>query len=393
MSACWFLVLALFLFCCLDSARALPQAYDGARFNFFNDFGCHPSPGGQGALNSGMSGTGGNNATCMICQSPTGMPRWWVDEPYISLHVVDEPLSYTLSSGQQMEFKMYYKQNFTIPAPDQIASFYTNLANFSSRTVDATTVTPYLYGSRGYGGPLGYNGGMTNAAWTHSWQEYIVLWDYSWEAAYYAHYILGQPQTPPKAFSDSYEAMAFMPSGGVYYFTSNATNQTLNPTTQLQNSVSQVQLSSFPLAHPTPTNAPVADSHGIYWGSGNTNGLTMTYPDGSQDVFGLTWWSGTAGLSTAAALLTEKIDPQGRVSRLGYSHIFVTNACSSGFQQMYALTYVVDPDGRTNTFATTRIHRAAVWNWPPLPIRSVARPHSIIFSAVIFSTIRLIRAG
>ena len=103
-------------------------------------------------------------------------------------------------------------------------------------------------------------------------------------------------------------------------------------------------------------NPPTPDANGIYWGNSGV-GLTLVYPDGSQDVFGLTpfpitdyslpYYYSTAGTSDSRLLLTQRIDPQGRVTQLGYD--FVTNA-SPYVVYYFRLHYVVDPDGRTNTF-------------------------------------------
>src|SRR5437879_5890921 len=65
---------------------------NSTRFHDQNDSGCHMSPGAAGAPASGAAGAGGNQARCVPCQ--TGMPRWWVNEPYENLHLSDEPLSY-----------------------------------------------------------------------------------------------------------------------------------------------------------------------------------------------------------------------------------------------------------------------------------------------------------
>ena len=68
-----------------------------APFNDWKDAGCRLSP-------------GGNQAKCPTCPPCcNGMPRWSVSEPYINLHIADEPLSYATSSGQQMTFRFLYK--------------------------------------------------------------------------------------------------------------------------------------------------------------------------------------------------------------------------------------------------------------------------------------------
>jgi len=93
-----------------------------ARFNDFSDAGCHQTPGGPGAPASGAAGAGGNSAYCPTCYPAGGMPRWWVDEPYINLHLVDEPLSYATSSGQKIAFRFHYRQRASLPGLDQVPS-------------------------------------------------------------------------------------------------------------------------------------------------------------------------------------------------------------------------------------------------------------------------------
>lgn len=106
----------------------------------------------------------------------------------------------------------------------------------------------------------------------------------------------------------------------------------------------------------TINNPPTPDANGIYWGISGV-GLTLVYPDGSQDVFGLSPYPvidyqqsptyPTAGTSEERLLLTQRIDPQGRVTQLGYD--YVTNTSPYGVYY-FRLHYVVDPDGRTNIF-------------------------------------------
>ena len=107
-------------------------AGDAARINDWEDFGCIQSSGGAGGPPSEAVSAGGNNAYCPTCPSPdgsaSGMPRWSVSEPYINLHIVDEPLSYTTSSGQKMAFRWMFAQPTDInllPGEDQVPNLYT----------------------------------------------------------------------------------------------------------------------------------------------------------------------------------------------------------------------------------------------------------------------------
>jgi RHS repeat-associated protein len=281
------------------------------------------------------------------------MPRWWVDEPYINLHVVDEPLSHITSAGKNVPIRFTYKQDYMLPQGDQIPSFYGTYFDYSR---DREIFTgPYIYNMQNHAGIPSFYGfaeatnGMTNAAWIHNYQEFMVLWDANWETNYFVL------KTAPTAYSDlSYEALVFMPDGGIDYFTQNQGGQTLNSTTQSRDQVSQVQLQAFPNVYkPTPFYSGTRDGNGVFWGTG-TNGMKLVYPDGSQDVFGLTFWAGGGSSSvpdsTACALLTSKIDPQGRVTQLGYVTNAFTNTCDGATYWLYRLRYVLDPDGYELTF-------------------------------------------
>ncbi len=365
----WFLALlaALSIFA-PERTWALPSC-TCARFNDFNDHGCRKTPGGAGSLNFGVNNAGGNNATCLTCPPPNGtpltgldssdittgavgMPRWWVDEPYINLHIVDEPLSYTTSSGQKMAFQWFYKQRYTLPGYDQIPDMI-NPYGWGDRTFQGVAAN-YVYQMRCYGSTNGNFSGMTNAAWANNWMLNIVYWDEQWESNYHNFYDLPPPGNP---YVNDFEALVFFPDGGVDYFTLNDGNQSLNSPTQTSDPTSHIQL-SIPSGGNALTNIFAPDGNGIYWGN-PTNGLVLTYPDGSKDFFGLGWWAGPGGYnglsanSTASALLTQRIDPQGRVTQLGYRSVSFTNSCSGPGNSPYAvflLTYLVDPDGRTSTF-------------------------------------------
>ena len=51
----------------------------------------------------------------MACKNCTGMPQWWVTEPYINLWAADNPVEYTTSLGEQIKFSIDYKQRDTRP--------------------------------------------------------------------------------------------------------------------------------------------------------------------------------------------------------------------------------------------------------------------------------------
>jgi RHS repeat-associated protein len=72
-----------------------------------DDSDCDPPSSNDGAK------SGGGNPPGSCCggdtNSPTGMPQWYVSEPYISLWLKDVPLLYRESNGKWMELRLSYK--------------------------------------------------------------------------------------------------------------------------------------------------------------------------------------------------------------------------------------------------------------------------------------------
>ena len=273
-----------------------------------------------------------------------GMPRWWVSEPYINLCMADTPLSYTMASGQQMSFDFHYRQRAELPKADEVPNFWSYVED------DPYFTTEDVY----TGSPNGMTCG-TNAFWGNNWNMSVLLWDAAWKNAWHSsgpfppnsYYIYYPPGY--SIFSEgNYEAFVFRPEGGIQYF--NVINQIPAYQRDPKSQVSLLPVSSYP----TGTSSPTADANGIYWGDSGM-GVKMVYPDGSQEIFGLTTYFPAAAQFSGPAssviscftrfLLTERIDPQGRVTQLGYEKITL-NAAQNGFR----LKYVVDPDGRTNNF-------------------------------------------
>ena len=196
------LVLAGAAFVLLTPRNVEAGACTCGRFHDWQDMNC----------NQNNHGTGGvPKAKCPDCN---GMPRWWVSEPYINLCLSDTPLSYALSSGQEMDFTFYYRQRTKLPDPDEISNYYLH-----GRTD--------LY-------PSVMNCG-TNATWGHNWNLSMVLWDASWEYAWNIMYINMPPAQPyyryyapsNALFSQGYEAMVMRPEGGIEYF--NVPSQAQDP--------------------------------------------------------------------------------------------------------------------------------------------------------------------
>jgi RHS repeat-associated protein len=304
--------------------KAIAGSCTAARFNDWQDMGCLQQP-------------GGNQSQCPTCCT-CGMPRWSVSDPYLNVWLNDEPLSYKMSSGQDMAFRFYYRQRAQLPASDQIPTWYSCTR---PARLEQQGYNPHVPTFSNLQIPTPNCG--TNAYWGNNWQMSIVFWDYHWEHSWVIPNPINQYDAPSFApFSDSYEAMIFNSNGGIYYFY----NTNSQPYIQDPNSLVNLEPISS-LGYPIGTNNPSIDANGIYWGDPGI-GLKLVYSDGSQDVFGLTCcWPYTISYpaiptsptpdSTAQVLLTERIDPQGRITHVGYN----TN---------FQVQFVVDPDGRTNTF-------------------------------------------
>ena len=317
-------------------------ATNSAQFKDWQDSGCRMYPGGAGSPSSEPNSAGGDQAYCPDCPSPDGIPRWRVDEPYLNLFITDEPLSYYTSSGQKMTFRWHHKQRYMLPSAAECP----------------TLLGVYVKGSQAEALRLGQdsyctqmrNHSMTNACWAHNWMMDILFWDPNWETNHVG-----------SVFLQGFQALVFRPEGAIYYFQSNSTRVVLSDPVSF---ATLAPLSA--LGYPLTTNQPFADTNGTYWGDPGI-GFKLAYPDGSQDILGLATYNNTnlpQGNTSAHAFLTQRIDPQGRATRVGYEYVAV--AGFSGFR----VRYVVDSDGRTNTF--TYLTNGAAHPWQ---VTQVADPY------------------
>jgi RHS repeat-associated protein len=364
----WYLLAVAALSLMMPHEAGANGACTAARFHDWNDMGCNQNYAGAGAVSSGKNNAGGNQSSC---NGDCGMPRWWVSEPYINLFMSDTPLSYKTSSGQEMDFTMYYKQGYKLPDPDEVPNFYVAGSNLSG-----------IHSQGDYYFQYARTFGMNNAAWANNWMKDIVFWDAQWEDSTYT-------QTLPP-FTKNYEALVFNPQGNIDYFYSTNNNSQVS----LKNPASQLQLKPLSaLSYPT-VNSPTADTNGVYWGGSQTNGFQITYPDGSRDIFGLCYYP--IGLinnnlgkfyTGAHAFLTQKIDPQGRVTSLGYEYKAFTNFWDCAGRNNYyipeysgyRLKYVVDTDGRTNTFIYNNNATTNSYSWSHCCIEDTT---SLVLSAL-----------
>ena len=298
-----------------------------ARFNDWKDVGCRNRYGGMTDMS--FNATGGNRAGCPPCG---GMPRWWVSEPYMNLWVADEPLSYRTSSGQEMIVRWTYHQRYQLPDAESYYKYGTGLHTTGPLYVGRDS--PFYKDMRTLG--------MSHAAWSMNWLSDLLFWDLSSET---------NGSTP---FAQGYEVFYFVPDGGVEYLAAPSRMKTSGGAT-----LSPVSALGRPaMGLPTP------DGQGVYWCGGSTNGFKLEYQDGSVDLYQLCFPLTQNLNSTARAMLTARIDPQGRKTVLGYE-----NASGNDGTKWFVLRprLIVDPDGRTNRINYLQDHR---WR-----IKSVTDPY------------------
>jgi hypothetical protein len=150
----WVSVAAVLALLAAPEARA-GGACTAVRVHDWWDCGC----------NQNFAGAGGPpKAQCPTCP---GMPRWWVSEPYINLCLSDTPLSYSVSSGQEMAFRFFYRQRTTLPAPDEMTLpvYYADIITNYPTTTAATC--------------------GTNATWNNNWGLCLTIWDPQWESGWF----------------------------------------------------------------------------------------------------------------------------------------------------------------------------------------------------------------
>jgi RHS repeat-associated protein len=356
----------------LFALLALPQKSLGvsaclsARFNDYMDLGCHIT----------ANKAGGVGSRCGPCEKKTGMPVWWVDEPYVNLWVSDEPLSYYTSSGQLMTFRWTYHERGLL-----------HNTPWQSREYEAFGLTRPLWATTRYSeNNVALNNGlrMTNASWNHNWWSEITFWDPYLEtnsANTPITYQFGSdPNNPTNAyiqFTQNYQGLLYRGDGGVINFNSTASN-TATTSGQVQIQVlNQANANNGPQVPHTYQDfyTGLTDNaypqYGTFFVTNPLSGFKVVFPDGSQDIYGLVLiYSDVTGQlnchpsctlfgpanprdSTCTAYLTERIDPQGRASLIGYyantnvvynNGIYITNFFG------WTVSCVVDSDGRTNTY-------------------------------------------
>ncbi len=243
-----------------------------------------------------------------VCVPCSGMPAWWVTEPYINVWFADEPVSYTTSRGEQMAFRLTIKQRDSPPSS-------------------------FSYSPPGF---------------LHNWYSKI--------------YFRGLSSTldPTNGFSD-WTATLYLPTGGERTYTKSAlsdveSNTQLQPACGVVTDGTVVTVPGLPF---TGTNAylAISGSHGITnqfmpvtnaWYDAYT-GFRVFNPDGSVDRYGVMVWrtNTTAGIYDAEALLTSRTDPLGNETELTYE---CYANCGNPETIQYRLTKVTDYDGKTLTF-------------------------------------------
>ncbi len=291
------------------------------------------------------------------CPPCVGMPRWSVSQPHISVTLTDDPLSYLLSSGERMTFRWTYQQRTQLPE-----AWHRRERNRSEVIPLRIGEVPVNWGDSCQGVTLV----QTNATWSHNWWSGLVLWDPFQETnsvlpnSYAVDYSASPPETY-FAYSGAYSALALLGEGGVLHYegpTAGQPNGNGEPRLEVVGPPGALGGPRIPIPVPGWNPYP-PNSAGVIWVEQPRFGMRLVYPDGRQDVYGLVFMVGAKPLcpggdslcvgrmeNTARLYLTQRIDPQGRITRLGYQ----PQPPAAG-QPAYALRYVVDPDGRTNTYS------------------------------------------
>lgn len=278
------------------------------------DHGCDITPGGRGAR---------AKTPCPPCDVK-GMPRWWVSEPYINLWVADEPLSYTLSNGEQFPFRFTYKQRRTPP---------TNQRLFPTRT------------SR-----------TENTVWEHNWMAHIQIRDPLYEALYNPNNLPSYGIPPGYKIYQNWEAVIFSPGGGVTVLSGGS--NTVDAVREESRSKVRLEFLGSTLYQNNPARGALY--HPDNYPQFATNGVKLVYPDGSEERYTMVMLNLIGGTydtnqtSSAAyttrmeALLTHRFSPSGRRSVAVYD----APATYASYVPAYRVRVkqVIDPDGRTNVF-------------------------------------------
>jgi len=246
------------------------------------------------ALDKGCTTVTGNAQDCGCTSPATGMPVWWVSEPYNNLWIADEPISYLTSTGEKFTFRITYKERGLGP--------------------EYPYPIPYA---------LGANGSDTFNPWGHSWFSYIAVVNTN---------LGGQFPVLTNCF-----VTIGLPNGGEVDFTP---GQNYDPETRiLLRQVDPTTSLSTQWPHSPGGYASSSADNG-------DNGLRVVHADGSQDIYAyglFAYLPSQYYASEVVYMLSRHIDPAGRTTTYIYGGL------------NNELLYVVDPDGLTNTLTYTSI--------------------------------------
>lgn len=224
----------------------------------------------------------------------TGMVRWWVSEPYISLWLEDEPLGYQPSRGPRVSFRLSFKQRNTRPADQFGFSFggwecsWMSSVGFDSFSVSGTNVSysavVYLAG----GGMQRYS--VTNQAINYYSQA-------RFNPLISGTSLVGAELVYPDGAKDLYELAATGTHNSNFYLSKKV--DTLGNATQFNygyDSIGRPRLTSV-----TDVDGRVTTLN--YWPLGNTNRVMSV-----NDPFGRTatlWYTTTPGGRDYLSTITD----------------------------------------------------------------------------------------
>ncbi len=196
-------------------------------------------------------------ASAESCKPCKGMPQWWVSEPYINLWIGDEPVSYKTSLGEEIAFRLSYKQRDTRPA---------TLGGYSN-PVPATT-------------------------WNHNWFSYVHI-----------HKTTTTYASPPTQLTP-FQATVYLPNGGERFFSMGVAEH--------EQSRSRIEpMDGSPIA-----NLTLQKDDGI---KGlrliNSDGSQYIYGYVAERFLDATW------KAHAVALMTHHIDASGNTNSFIYENV------------------------------------------------------------------------
>lgn len=278
--------------------------------------------------------------------STVGMPRWFMNEPYLKLWIKDEPAFYTTSLGKQIGFRMAYKQHDTRPKPP-ISSVPSTGWGHNWFSYVHFVVPTYLASTNGsVGGPMpGSTGPVTiRSGWSFTndfsqWQAILYATDNG--ENYFDHGATTEARSGLKMMTaDAGAANGFKlvhPDGSVDEYTTVTNRHFTFGIARSQGRVYDMGLDGAKLLKFGGQSYYDADSGNRHVSGANDEAGSHYVESTTEDSLSA---GDLVGYVACDAVLTKRTDPYGNPISLSYS---------SG--PYYFLLSILDYDGTTSTLA------------------------------------------